>query len=42
MLVTTKQALRTVHNYLHIVDKAVDNLERLGNSHSSLVFGESI
>ena len=34
--------LRTFHNYLHITHKAIDHTQRLRNSHSSLVLGQSI
>jgi len=36
------KAWRTVHDQLHIVHKAVDNLQGLRYSHPSLILGEAV
>ena len=37
-----KLLLHTFHDYLHITHKAIDHTQRLRNSHSGLVLGQSI
>ena len=39
---TILRYLHTIHYYLHIMDKAVDDLEGLRCSYPSLVLGESV
>ena len=37
-----KEWLHTIHDELHIADKAMNNLKRLGSSHASFVDGEPV
>ncbi len=39
---SAQQARRTVHDQLHIVHKAVDDLEGLRYSHTSLILSEAV
>ena len=36
------EAVPTFHNYPHIAHKAMDNTQRLSDSHPSLLLGQSI
>ena len=39
---SSEQTLRTVHDYLHIIHKAVDDFEGLGHSHPTFLLGETV
>ena len=39
---SAQQARRTVHDQLHIVHKAVDDLQGLRSGHPSLIFSETV
>jgi len=36
------QAIRTIHYYLHAIEKAIDHIENLGNNHLRLLSGEPV
>jgi hypothetical protein len=38
----TKEATRTLHHDLHLIDQTTDDVERLGNGHLRLFSSESI